>query len=487
MSIFRTKSVDRILAECHDGPHLKRALGALDITLIGIGAVIGAGIFTMVGEAATGAASGHPAGPALMLSFLITAIACGFTALCYAEFAAMVPIAGSAYTYAYATLGELAAWIIGWDLIIEYAIGNVAVAISWSGYFNDLLLNVFGVGFPLWLRTDYRSFIHNGLDLSSVPHVLGVPVIFNLPAVLVVLAITALLVRGVRESASFNGVMVGIKLLVLAIFIAFGFYYFDPKNWVPFAPGGWKGIQAGAAIAFFAYIGFDAVSTVSEETRDPKRDMPIGIIGSLAICTLIYILVTAALTGMMPFDAIRAKAAEPLLVGLEYHHASRWLITLVALGSVVATTAVLLVFQLGQPRIFFAMSRDGLLPPVFERVHPVYRTPHITTIWTGVAVAALSAFCNIEEMANLCNIGTLFAFILVCAGIIVLRIKDPARPRPFRAPGGFATPILGILFCVYLMAGLGGTTWLRFVLWLIIGLAIYFLYGRKRSVVGAAQ
>ncbi len=463
------------------GHKLVRVLGAFDVTMIGIGAIIGAGIFAMVGEAAVGASSGHPAGPALIISFVLTGIACGFTALCYAELAAMVPISGSAYTYAYATMGELVAWIIGWDLIIEYAIGNVAVAISWAGYFNDFLNSAFGINIPLWLRLDYRTFVQKGFDLAAAPHVLGVPVVFNLPAVLIVLAITAILIVGIRKSSRFNDFLVLIKLAVLALFVGVGFYYFKLENWIPFAPGGWKGIQVGAATIFFAYIGFDAVSTVAEETRNPKRDMPIGIMGSLVISTLIYILVTVALTGMMPFIELKNKIAEPLIAGLDYNHAATWIIVIVSLGSVVAHTAVLLVFQMGQPRIFFSMSRDGLLPSYFARVHKKFKTPHVTTIWTGVFVAVLSAFCNIDEMANLCNVGTLFAFVLVCLGVIILRVKDPDRHRPFRAPGGFVTPVLGIAFCLFLMQGLDKVTWVRFFGWLAIGLVIYFFYGYKHS------
>ncbi|HAM36429.1 MAG TPA: amino acid permease [Elusimicrobia bacterium] len=484
--LWRTKSVDALIHESEvKGHRLKRVLGPLDVTMVGIGAIIGAGIFAMVGEAAVGASSGHPAGPALIVSFLLTAVACGFTALCYAELSAMVPVSGSAYTYSYATMGELVAWIIGWDLIIEYAIGNVAVAISWAGYFNDFVKTAFGLDIPVWLRIDYRTFVQKGLDLAGVPHLLGVPVIFNLPALCIVLALTVLLVVGVKESAAFNNVMVGVKLLVLALFVGVGFYYFHPEYWKPFAPGGWKGIQVGAATVFFAYIGFDAVSTVAEETKNPRRDMPIGIIGSLAICTLVYILVTVALTGMIPVMELRSKIAEPLVAGLEYNRASPWIIAVIALGSVIAHTAVLLVFQLGQPRIFFAMSRDGLLPPYFAKVHPRFKTPHVTTIWTGVVVGILSALCNIDEMANLCNIGTLFAFILVCAGVIILRFQDPLRPRPFRVPGGIIMPVLGIGFCLFLMGGLNYVTWLRFGVWLLLGLAIYFLYGAKRSALRA--
>ncbi|MFA6028545.1 MAG: amino acid permease [Elusimicrobiota bacterium] len=482
MSLFRTKSVDLLLKDAESSAgKLNKVLGPVDVTMIGIGAIIGAGIFTMVGEAAVGASSGFPAGPSLILSFVLTAVACGFTALCYAELAAMVPISGSAYTYSYATMGELVAWIIGWDLIIEYMIGNVAVAISWSGYFNMLLKSFFGLDIPFWLRTDYRTFVQQGFELSAAPHLLGLPIVFNLPAVLIVMALTALLVVGIKESTRFNDVMVGLKLIVLAIFIGVGFHFFKRENWVPFAPGGWKGVQVGAATVFFAYIGFDAVSTVAEETKDPKRDMPIGILGSLLICTVLYILVTIALTGMMPFMALKGHLAEPLAAALEYNKVSPWLVGLVSLGAVIAQTAVLLVFQMGQPRIFYTMSRDGLLPPYFARLHPRFKTPHVTTIWTGVVVAALAAFCNIDEMANLCNIGTLFAFVLVCIGVMILRAKDPDRPRPFRVPFGYLLPVLGVLFCLFLMQGLDKVTWLRFFVWLLVGLVIYVLYGRTHS------
>ncbi len=399
----------------------------------------------------------------------------------------MVPVSGSAYTYAYATMGELVAWIIGWDLIIEYAIGNVAVAISWSGYFNDFVHSAFGLEIPYWLRLDYRTFIQKGLDLASAPHLFSLPIVFNLPAVLIVSALTVILVIGIRESSRFNDIMVAIKLAVLALFIGVGLYYFRAENWIPFAPGGWRGIQVGAATIFFAYIGFDAVSTVSEETRDPKRDMPLGIIASLAICTVVYILVTITLTGMIPFLELRSKIAEPLVAGLEYNKVAPWIIAVIAFGSVIAHTAVLLVFQMGQPRIFFSMGRDGLLPKYFSRVHKRFKTPHITTIWTGAFVAILAAFCNIDEMANLCNIGTLFAFILACASVIVLRIKEPNRERPFKVPFGMITPVLGILFCLWLVMGLDKITWLRFFIWLLVGGIIYFLYGIKRSRVGTSN
>jgi len=480
--LFRLKSVDNLLSEANtEGKRLKRVLGPVDVTMVGIGAIIGAGIFATVGEATVGASSGFPAGPAVVFSFVLTALACGFAALCYAEMAAMVPISGSAYTYSYATMGEFIAWIIGWDLIIEYAIGNVAVAISWSGYFNDLIKITLGIDIPIWLRTDFRTFIDKGMALDSVPHIFNIPIVFNFPAVAIVALLTVILVIGIKESSRFNTLLVIFKILILAIFIGIGFYFFNPLNWVPFAPGGWHGILKGASIAFFAYIGFDAVSTVAEETRNPKKDMPTGIIGSLIICTVIYVLVAIALTGMIPYELLRNKITEPLVAGLEYNNVSGWVVALIAFGSVVASTAVLLVFQMGQPRIFFAMSRDGLLPKSFAKVHPKFKTPHVTTIWTGVVVAFLSAFCNLDEIVNLCNIGTLFAFILVCAGVLILRYKDPQRIRPFKAPGGIFTPILGIGFCVLLITGLDKVTWIRFLGWLILGLLIYVFYGFKKS------
>ncbi len=480
MNLFKTKSIDLIIKETEQSnKKLAKMLGPVDVTMIGIGAIIGAGIFAMVGEAAV---KGN-AGPSLIISFIITAIACGFCALCYAELASMVPVSGSAYTYAYATLGEVIAWIIGWDLILEYAIGNIAVAISWSGYFNELIKSIFGFEFPLWLRIDYRTFIQRGYDISNVPHIFGIPIVFNLLSVLIVAFITWLLVRGIRESASFNNLMVIFKILILIIFIGAGFYYFNPENLKPFAPGGLKGIQIGAATIFFAYIGFDAVSTVAEETKKPSRDMPIGIILSLFICTVLYILVTLSLMGMIPYQKLCDQINEPLVAGLNYNSAPKYLIALISIGAVVSTTGVLLVFQMGQPRIFFAMARDGLLPKSFSKIHPKFKTPHITTIWTGIFVAFFSAVSNLDEMANLCNIGTLFAFTLVCIGVIVLRIKQPHKPRPFKVPGGYTVPILGVVCCIYLMIGLDKLTWIRFAVWLFVGFIIYFSYGLKHSKV----
>ena len=486
--LFRTKSLDALLGEGAAPEHqLKRSLGAFDVVMLGIGGIIGAGIFATIGTAAAGDAARPGAGPALILSFVVTAIACGFAALCYAEFAAMVPISGSAYTYSYATMGELVAWIIGWDLIIEYAVGNVAVAISWGNYFKTLVSG-FGIIIPDWLSTDYRTAGHIPGLFASAPHIFGVPIVFNILAFGIVAAITVVLVIGVRESASLNTGMVTLKLIVLGFFVIVGMGYMKPANWVPFAPNGWAGVQAGAAIVFFAYIGFDAVSTMAEEVKDPKRDLPIGIIGSLIICTIIYIVVAAVFTGIIPYNVLRntlaSSQAEPLTLALQYANIGRFAnlsIGIVAFGSVVAHTAVLLVFQLGQPRIFFSMARDGLLPASFAKVHPKYKTPYVTTILTGVAVGVCAMFTSIDEMVDLTNIGTLFAFVLVCIGILILRKRDPDRPRAFRTPFSPVVPILGVLSCLYLMLGLPWITWVRFALWLAIGLVIYFLYSQKRS------
>jgi APA family basic amino acid/polyamine antiporter len=475
--LLRTKPLAELLRESAS-TRLKRALGAWDLVGLGIGAIIGAGIFATVGTAAAGDPARPGAGPAIILSFALTAAVCGLAALCYAELAALVPISGSAYTYAYATLGELAAWIIGWDLIIEYAVGNVAVAISWSGYFCEMLRGV-GIVIPRWLSTDLRTGLATPEIVASAPHIGGVPIMFNLPAAAIVLAITWVLVIGVKESSRLNAVMVIMKLVVLAFFVVVGIAFVQPANWHPFMPNGWHGVWAGAAIVFFAYIGFDAVSTAAEETRNPGRDLPRGIIGSLIISTVIYILVAAVVTGMVPWFDLHT--AEPLTVAMNRHNLA-WASGIVAVGSVAAHTAVLLVFQLGQPRIFYSMARDGLLPPAFAKVHPKYRTPHVTTILSGVLVAAFASFANIEEMVDLTNIGTLFAFALVSAGVIVLRRTHPEAHRPFRVPFVPWLPIVAVASCLFLAAGLPFITWMRFAIWLAVGLVIYIFYGRRRSV-----
>ncbi len=483
--IFSTKNLDVILSDAENTRYpLRRALGPVQITMLGIGAIIGAGIFATIGTAAAGDINRLGAGPALTLSFVVAAIVCAFVAFCYAEFASMVPISGSAYTYSYATLGELVAWIIGWDLIIEYAVGNVAVAISWANYFKTLLRGV-GYVIPDWLSTDFQTAHKIPGLIENAPHILGIPIVFNLIAFLIVAAITVVLLIGIRESAWFNAVMVLIKLSVLTFFIVIGAKYLKVDNWRPFMPNGWGGVASGAAVIFFAYIGFDAVSTVVEEAKNPQRDLPIGIIGSLIICTIFYVIIAGVFTGMIPYRELVKKLsteqAEPLTLALQYANIKGLFIYIVALGSVIAHTAVLFVFQLGQPRIFFSMARDGLLPPVFAKVHPRFRTPWWSTILTGVGVGGASMVSSLNEMVDLTNIGTLFAFILVCMGIIVLRIKEPERPRPFRVPGGVILPILGVFGCLGLIFYLPPTSWLRFASWLNFGFLIYVNYGSIRS------
>ncbi|HSQ31367.1 MAG TPA: amino acid permease [Gemmatimonadaceae bacterium] len=504
--LFARKSVADFEADVASHGGLKRTLGKWHLTALGVGATIGAGIFATTGTAIVGDAARPGGGPAIVFSFILTAVACGFAALCYAEFAAMVPISGSAYTYAYASIGEFVAWIIGWDLIIEYAVGNIGVAIGWAGYFRELI-NHFGIDLPPWLATDYRS-AHDAFAAvtaaaggatdattqylaaawSTAPHVLGFPFIMNLPAVAVVALITVILVIGIKESADTNSAMVLLKVGIILFFIAVGAFLIKPHNWTNpatggFSPNGTAGISAAAAIIFFSYIGFDAVSTAAEETKDPPRDMPFGIIMSLLVTTVLYIAISIVMTGMAPWKQLGTP--EPMITALQYAagppallNASRFII---ALGAVIAMGSVLLVFQLGQPRIFFSMSRDGLLPPVLSKVHPKFKTPYVGTILTGIFVAAFAAFANIAEVVDLTNIGTLFAFVLVSAGVIFLRRIDPDRPRPFRVPWVPVTPLISIAACAYLMLQLPTVTWIRFAIWLVIGLVIYFTYGYTHS------
>jgi APA family basic amino acid/polyamine antiporter len=487
MQLFARKPIADLQPQ--DGPHsLKRVLGAGDLIMLAIGAVIGAGIFGAIGTAAAGqvgpdgAVIRYGAGPALVFSFLLLGGACALAALCYAELASMIPQAGSAYAYSYATLGELVAWIIGWDLILEYAVGNVAVAISWGDYFNTLLRGV-DLSLPVWLTTGYRTALLSsnpdvhGL-LETAPSLGGIPILVNLPAAGIVLVITWLLLRGARESSTANKAMVVVKLLALGLFIGVGVMNINADNYTPFAPNGFTGIHQGAAIVFFAYIGFDAISTAAEETKNPQRNLPIGILAGLAICTLIYVIVGAVLTGLVPYGQL--AVADPLAKALELAGYSRvgWI---VALGAAVSMAAVLLVFQYGQPRIFFAMARDGLLPAWAARVDEKTRIPWTTTLVTGLAVALGSLIGDAAETYDLTNIGTLFAFSLVCAGVLVLRVKEPDRPRAFRVPAVWLVAPLGILACLFVMAGLPRQAWERFGLWLIIGAVLYVAYGYRHS------
>ena len=492
---------------------MKRSLTALDLTALGIGAIIGSGIFALTGTAAAGQSFSSKletpvinfiqgwmmhaevslgrtgAGPAITISFIVAALACAFAALCYAELASMIPVSGSAYTYSYATLGELIAWIIGWDLILEYAVGNMSVAVGWSGYFVSLCGSLFGVKFPLWLVNDYRTaadIVAKGGDglqsfsSTTLPVIAGHSIAFNLPALLIVIAVTVLLVYGIRESAKTNTIVVILKVAVVVFFISFGAFMVHPTNWHPFVPHGFAGIMSGAAIVFFAFIGFDAVSTTAEESKNPQRDMPIGIIASLIICTVLYVLMSGVLTGIKKYTVYLGDSAAVATA-----FASKpWAQALVSAGALAGMTSVLLVFQLGQPRIFMAMARDGLLPAYFAKIHPRYRTPHITTIWTGVVVGGIAMFVDIGSLADLTNIGTLFAFILVCFGVNILRRRAPERARPFRVPMVPLFPILGVILCIALMLSLPVLTWIQFFVWLAIGLLIYFFYSSSHSKLG---
>jgi basic amino acid/polyamine antiporter, APA family len=493
MSLFSRKPISELLHE-GDPNSLKRVLGAGDLIMLAIGAVIGAGIFSSIGTAASGEirANGEviraAAGPALIISFILLGVVCGFAALCYAELASMIPQAGSAYAYSYATLGELVAWIIGWDLILEYAVGNIAVAVAWGGYFNSLLSG-FGVVLPAWLTHGYRAVSLSSDPavralMDTAPHIGSIPVLINVPAFAIVAFVTWLLLLGVKESARANNIMVVVKLLVLALFVGVGSMHINMDNYTPFAPNGWRGIHQGAAIVFFAYIGFDAISTAAEETKNPQRNMPIGILAGLGICTLIYVIVGIVATGLVPYAEL--KGADPLAKALDVAglKTASWIISF---GAVVSLTAVLLVFQYGQPRIFFAMARDGLLPRWAAKVSTKRRVPHITTILTGVVVAVGALFADENEIYDLTNIGTLSAFAIVCIGVLVLRYKEPERPRPFRVPFVLPVTIIGAGLCVYTMAGLPPTAWERFGWWMLIGLVLYFAYGYRNSTLRSGK
>ena len=481
MGLWSKKSITLLQAEAaSEGEHsLKRALGAMNLTMLGIGAIIGAGIFVL-----TGTAAAQYAGPGIVLSFVLAGLGCLFAGLCYAEFAAMIPIAGSAYTYGYATLGEFIAWIIGWDLILEYLFGAATVAVGWSGYFTAFLREL-GVDLPTaWTQAPLSVVGTHTLVRNAGG-------IINLPAMALILLMTALLVIGIKESARFNNLIVFVKVAIVFLVIGFGFMFVNSANWSPFIPAntgelghfGWSGVVRGAAVVFFAYIGFDAVSTAAQEAKNPQRDMPIGILSSLAICTVLYILMALVMTGLVPYQ--RLNVPHPVFVAIEAAGPGlRWLTYFINIGAIAGLASVVLVMLMGQPRIFYSMSRDGLLPAVFGKVHPKFQTPYITTIVTGIVAALVAGFFPIGLLGELVSIGTLFAFVIVCAGVIVLRYKQPNIPRPFRTPMVPLVPILGIFTCVGMMALLPGDTWIRLIVWLIIGLLIYFLYGMRNSRIG---
>jgi len=476
MGSLSRKPIDDIMKEAGntDGA-LKRVLGPNHLVALGVGAIIGSGIFVLTGQAAA-----QYAGPSITLSFVLAAIAAGLAGLCYAEFAAMLPISGSAYTYAYATLGELLAWIIGWDLILEYLFGASAVAVGWSGYVTSLLRD-FGLHLPSHLAGPPFDYVPGTGFVST-------GAVVNLPAVLIVLAVTGFLVVGIQESAWLNNLAVVCKVAVILAFIGFGFFYVNPQNWSPFIPPegdhfgqyGWGGILRGAGVIFFAYIGFDAVSTTAQEAKNPQRDMPIGILGSLVICTILYMLVSLVLTGLVNYTELNVP--DPIAVGVNAAGpALHWLRFPVKLGAIAGLSSVILVLLMGQPRVFYAMAIDGLLPEPFGRLHPRFKTPHITTIITGGIAALLAGSLPIGLLGEMVSIGTLLAFVLVCSGILVLRRRDPDLARPFRCPGVPVVPILGVLACFYLMAGLPWHTWERLLVWMGLGLVIYFAYGRSHS------
>jgi APA family basic amino acid/polyamine antiporter len=469
------KSVADIVgsADTEGGHSLSKTLGATSITAMGIGAIIGAGIFVL-----TGTAAAQFAGPGIILSFILGGIACAFVGLCYSELAAMLPVCGSSYTYTYATLGEIFAWIIGWDLILEYAMGAATVAVGWSGYIVSLLHNA-GINIPPTLSTAPGTII----KLADGTTATG---IVNLPAIVIIAILTTMLVLGTKESARLNNIMVAVKLIVVVAFIALGMFFIKPANWHPFIPAntgefgnfGMSGILRGSAVVFFAFIGFDAVSTAAQEARKPQTDMPIGILGSLIICTVLYILVAGVLTGLVPYADLNVP--DPIAKGVDAIGLT-WFSVLIKIGALTGLTTVILVLLYGQSRIFFTMSQDGLLPPLFARVHPRLQTPHLSQIMIGTIVAIVAALTPISVLGEMVSIGTLFAFILVCGAVIYLRRSDSDASRPFRVPGVPIVPVLGILFCLLLMAGLPLVTWVRLVVWLVIGLIIYVSYGRNHS------
>ena len=477
MDLFRRKSVTDLQAEALTDHSLKRALGALNLTMLGIGAIIGTGIFVL-----TGTVAAQNAGPAVVLSFVLAGVASIFAALCYSEFASLVPMAGSAYTYGYATLGELIAWIIGWDLILEYALGAVTVAIGWSGYVVSFLRDV-GINVPCALSAA-RGLTVQCADGTTTT------AIFNLPAVLIIAIVTTLLVVGIRESANFNNAIVFVKVAVVLLFIVGAAHAVNPANWHPFMPPntgargefGWTGVMAGAGIVFFAYIGFDAVSTAAQEAKNPQKDMPVGIIGSLLICTVLYIIVSALATGVMSYKDLNVP--DPIAVAAD-HAGLGWMSSLIKLGAIAGLSSVILVMLLGQSRVFWTMSRDGLLPQFVNKIHPRFQTPYLTSIVTGVAVAIVSALLTVREAGSLVSIGTLLAFVIVSVGILFLRVREPNLPRPFATPAVWVVAPLGAVSALYLMISLPWHTWERLIIWFVAGIVVYFAYGVRHSKLGS--
>jgi basic amino acid/polyamine antiporter, APA family len=504
--LFRVKSIDKLISDAARPEHsLKKTLGPWSLTALGIGAIIGSGIFVLTGTAAAGeffqapsilhaqvldiivnflqhgGTAGvlmhgrPPAGPSIAISFLLVAAACSFAGLCYAELASMIPIAGSAYTYSYATLGEIFAWIIGWDLILEYVVSNVVVAISFSAYAKSQLA-AFGVNLP----------DHWSTPVWETGHLTGS--FFNIPAFLIVFLLTALLVRGIRESARANNAMVAIKIAAILIFLVVGGGFVNPANWRPFAPSGLGGVVTGGAIVFFTYIGFDSVSTAAEESKNPQRDLPIGILASLVVCTILYIGVSVVLLGMMKYTTfVSGEAADaPVAYALKHLGANRFAAAAIVIGALMGMISSLLVYQYAQARIWYAMSRDGLFPKIFSRVHPKFKTPDYSTWIAGFAVGIPAGLFAVSDAADLSNIGTLFAFVMVSFGVLILRRRQPERKRGFRVPLVPWFPLMAIFLCGGLMTGLTVITWIRFVVWLVLGLIIYFLYSRKGSEFASA-